>query len=67
MANRSSFNSVLPRDVKRLIDLTPGDAHQIGELRRLFIDAHKHHKKAHQDMLSQKSNVDISTEEPATV
>jgi ferritin-like protein len=65
LANRSTFTSDLPRDIKRLIDLTPGNAHQTGELRRLFIDAHKHHRKWHSDMLSQKSNVDTSTEEPA--
>jgi len=66
MANRSTFGSVLPREIKRLIDLTPGDVHQIGALRRLFIDAHAHHKKVHNTMLTQKTNVETSTEEPGT-
>jgi hypothetical protein len=65
LANRSTFLTVLPRNIKRLIDLTPGNAHHIGEIRRLFIDAHAHHKKWHNTMLSQKSNMDASTEEPA--
>lgn len=59
MANRSTFGSILPRDVKRFIDLSPGDAHYIGELRRMFIDAHKHHKKWHAESLTKKQNVDI--------
>lgn len=35
------------------------------ELRSLFIEAHAHHRKWHNAMLSQKSNVDVAGEEPA--
>ena len=65
MANRSSFSSSLPRDIKRLIDCTHGSDSYIRELRAMFVEAHSHHKKWHGMMLAQKSNVDMSTEEPA--
>jgi hypothetical protein len=66
LANRSSFSSSLPRDIKRLIDCTPGTDSYIRELRNLFVDAHAHHRKWHSAMLIQKSNVDMSTEEPTS-
>ena len=92
MANRSTFNSVLPRELKRFVDLTyPLATYEKrvavdminsktgekvsrfvvrkdydNEIRSLFLEAHKHHKKVHQDMLTQKAAVDTSTaEEPA--
>ena len=67
MANRSTRNSVLPRDIKRFLDLTPGDAHHIGALRRLFLDAHDNHKTYRNKRLSQQTNVDEAGEEPATI
>jgi len=45
MANRSDFSSTLPRRFKRMLILgSTGDAHQDGNLRRLYIQAHAHHK-----------------------
>jgi hypothetical protein len=45
MANRSDFGSVLPRKYKRMLALqTELDAHQRGVQRRLWIEAHAHHK-----------------------
>lgn len=42
MANRSDARSVLPRRLKRMLSLSSiGDAHRDGEVRRLFISAHK--------------------------
>jgi hypothetical protein len=92
MANRSTFNSVLPREYKRFVDLTNtlstyekrvavdvinSKGEKVSrfvirkdydnEIRSLFLDAHKHHKKVHQDMLTQKNIVDTSTEETPVV
>jgi hypothetical protein len=61
MANRSDFQSVLPRSIKKMIDLIPNiDAHQRGEIRRVFIGAHSTHKEVVKKRLSQKGeNVDM--------
>jgi len=67
MANRSTRGSVLPRDIKRFLDLTPGDAHHIGYLRRLFIDAHNNEKTYRNKRLTQMTNVDEAGEEPASI
>lgn len=53
MANRSTRNSSLPRDMKRYLALmSTGDAHRDGEVRRLFIGAHDTYKRWHNRMLS---------------
>jgi hypothetical protein len=45
MANRSDFQSVFPRQLKRLWTLTKfDDAHQAGSWKRDFISAHARHK-----------------------
>jgi hypothetical protein len=45
MANRSDFNSVFPRQMKRVWTLSKHkDAHEAGEMKRLMIDAHKYYK-----------------------
>lgn len=49
MANRSDFlKAKLPRSLKRMLAMSQtygwsGDAHNSGEIRRLFIDAHASH------------------------
>lgn len=46
MANRSTFNSVLPRADKRMLDLSNfKDVHEERAIRELFMEAHAHHKK----------------------
>ncbi len=46
MANRSDFQSILPRSIKRMLSLSRDlDQHRIGEVRRLFIEAHKKHQE----------------------
>ena len=61
MANRSDFQSALPRTIKRLINLAPdADAHQRGVWRRLFMEAHAHHKRIRAMRLVSKTNVDES-------
>ena len=60
MANRSDFNSVLPRSIKRMLILGGSDP----EKRRMFIEAHAHHKRARNAMLSARTNVDSSSVEP---
>jgi hypothetical protein len=45
MANRSDFDSAFPRYLKRIWTMTDyKDAHEAGEAKRLFIEAHKAHK-----------------------
>jgi hypothetical protein len=47
LANRSTFNSVLPRADKRLLALTHlKDAHEDRALRELFMEAHAAFKRA---------------------
>ncbi len=46
MANRSDFNSKLPRQIKRLLALTPtANSREDRVLRELFLEAHAHHKQ----------------------
>jgi hypothetical protein len=55
MANRSTFGSKLPRNLKKLLALTPSkDAHEARQLRELFLEAHAHHKKARYQMQKPK-------------
>lgn len=66
MANRSDFTSILPRRIKRFLALqSTGDAHHDGEMRRLFIEAHKIHQGAQKKMLSAKTNVDVGNDDLA--
>ena len=54
MANRSTFNATLPRDIKRFLALqSTGDAHHDGEVRRLFIAAHARLKHVVKKRLTQ--------------
>ena len=47
MANRSDFNTVFPRALKRLWTLTKfSDAHEAGSWKRDMIHAHTFHKVA---------------------
>jgi hypothetical protein len=62
MANRSTFNSRLPRDIKRLLDLTPGDKQYINSLRGLFIDAHRHHKAFKLQRLDKQISLDLKSD-----
>lgn len=66
MANRSDFNSSLPRQFKRMLALgeDPVNEHSNGEVRRIFIDAHKHHKAAKIKMLRGKTKDDDVIETP---
>ena len=47
MANRSDFQSAYPRSIKRLLSLSPSlqDPHRHGEVKRLFMKAHKWHQE----------------------
>lgn len=46
MANRSSLNYAIPRDDARVLALTHfKDKHEEGEIRRLFIDAHRQYRR----------------------
>ena len=46
MANRSDFNSVFPRHMKRIWTMTSfADAHEAGNVKRIMIDAHKYYQK----------------------
>jgi hypothetical protein len=61
MANRSDWNSTLPRHIKRMLALQPfKDAHERGEAVRAWIDAHAHAKRARNKMLSARTNVSRS-------
>lgn len=52
MANRSDFNSKLPRSLKRMLTLgSKGDVHHAAVVRKLFLEAHADHKRAHDKML----------------
>ena len=47
MANRSDFNSILPRQIKRLLALTTyANDKEERAIRELFLEAHSHHKRA---------------------
>jgi len=59
MANRSSFSSKLPRDIKRILDLTPGSKQYIDTLRGLFIDAHARHKAFKLQRLDKQISADL--------
>ena len=55
MANRSDFISVLPRKFKRMLALqTSLDEHQRGVQKRLWIEAHAHHKAMRNRALSNR-------------
>jgi hypothetical protein len=61
MANRSDWNSVLPRQIKKLLALQPFEnAHERGEAVRAWIDAHAHAKRARNKMLAARTNVSKS-------
>lgn len=51
MANRSDFNSILPRQTKRMLALQEARGYikpeQAKTVRKLFIDAHKHQVYVH--------------------
>lgn len=62
MANRSDFNSKLPRVLKRTINLAyRGDPHQRAVVRKLFVEAHAQHKRAHDKMLRGNPAVEAET------
>lgn len=46
MANRSTFNSVCPREVKRVLAFLgkSNDNHFVGETKRMMIEAHRCHR-----------------------
>jgi cation transport regulator ChaB len=46
MAKRADWQGTLPRQIKRMLALSPEfeDEHRRGEIRRLFIDAHTQYK-----------------------
>lgn len=49
MANRSDFQSDFPRQFKRMLALEEAagiirDNHQRGEIKRIWLSAHKHHR-----------------------
>jgi len=67
MANRSTFNSVLPREDKRIIDLIKGDSQYVNTVRKLFLEAHSMHLSYVRKRLSQKTNVDSETENTESV
>jgi len=54
MANRSDRNSILPRQLKRMLSLdryTDNEA-QRSAIRKLFISAHAHEEHIHKEMLA---------------
>jgi hypothetical protein len=64
MANRSDFNSVLPRQIKKMLALTPYASK--GEARRDRLDwiaAHAHHKQVNNRRRSQGGSNNSDTEE----
>jgi len=67
MANRSDYNSTLPRQIKRMLTLqSSGDPHQDGIVRRAFIDAHATAKAVRQKRLSAKTNVNLEEDTEPT-
>lgn len=49
MANRSDFQADLPRQFKRMLAMEEAaghikDQHQRGEIKRVWLNAHKHHR-----------------------
>jgi hypothetical protein len=63
MANRSDYNSKLPRRLKRMLTLTSsGDPHQDGIVRRLFIKAHEAAIQSRKKRLTAKTNVSAEAE-----
>ena len=63
MGRKSDFNSALPRSLKRFLILGGSD----GQTRRMFLEAHAHHKAVRARMLTAKTNVDADSAEPTTV
>jgi hypothetical protein len=63
MANRSDFNSVLPRQLKRLISLGVAtgniDPKHERTVRKVFIDAHAHAKRVRNSRTSLITNRDL--------
>lgn len=56
MANRSDFNSKLPRQLKRMLALHKfPNAHAYGEVKRLWLEAHDKAKRSHNLMLKSRS------------
>jgi hypothetical protein len=68
MANRSDYNSALPRSIKRMLSLqSSGDPHQDGVVRRAFIEAHDTARKVRSKRLAAKTNVNVEEETTETV
>jgi hypothetical protein len=63
MANRSTFNSSLPRDVKRLLLMSSvkggWSKNQLHRECQDWAKAHAHHKEVVRKRLSMKGNVDV--------
>lgn len=47
MANRSTFESSLPREFKRMLSYlgTKTDQHHVGTIKRMMIEAHANHRR----------------------
>lgn len=83
MANRSSFNTTLPRDIGRFLSLTqspvptfskelrqlfkgPGVEGYDREIRKLFIDAHGHHRAFKLKRLAKEVTAELKEDIAAT-
>ena len=61
MANRSDFESSLPRIVKRVLDLNIMDKHHKAVVRKMFVEAHATHR-AYKNKKRQVENRDSDSE-----
>jgi hypothetical protein len=68
MANRSDFQSDFPRQLKRMIALEEANGwvennHQRGELKRLWLKAHTHHRDYYNKRGAQAVGQNIALDE----
>lgn len=67
MANRSDFQSNFPRQLKRLVAMGVvrgwiADSHESGNIKRILIGAHKHHRDVSNKRGTMPTNVDDVSE-----
>ena len=68
MANRSDFQSNFPRQFKRMLAMEQAmgfiqDSHERGEIKRLWLKAHAHHRDYYNKRGAQAVGQNISVDE----
>ena len=68
MANRSDFQSSFPRQYKRMLAMEQAmgfiqDSHERGEIKRLWLKAHTHHRDYYNKRGAQAVGQNISVDE----